>query len=78
MQKQFGLNLKKDKLAKQHDLNVVGTTSFVSSIESDALDTLMALGIGKSMAENAIKKTLKLAEDNMNLETLIKVSPKNL
>ncbi|HEY0299141.1 MAG TPA: Holliday junction branch migration protein RuvA [Arachidicoccus sp.] len=68
----------KDKLAKIHDMNVAGTVLIASSIETDALDALMALGIGRAMAENAIKKTMRSAESTDNLETLIKLSLKNL
>ena len=68
----------KDKLVKTHDATVALSVPATSSIESDALDALIALGISRSMAENAIKKTLRTAEPPDNLETLIKVSLKNL
>lgn len=70
----------KDKLAKWHDQEVVaGVEPLGRSVESDALDALMALGIGKPMAENAIRKTLKSnAGGTLDLEDLIKLSLKNL
>jgi len=68
----------KDKLAKLHDLNIAGSLPVSSSIEADAFEALMALGIGRSMAENAIKKTLHNAEKPDNLEELIKQALKNL
>jgi Holliday junction DNA helicase RuvA len=49
------------------------------SIESDALDALVALGISKPMAETSIRKTLKGAGGTaLDLENLIKLSLKNL
>lgn len=68
----------KDKLAKTHDATVALSVPAASSIESDALDALIALGIGRNMAENAIKKTLRTAEPPATLEALIKLSLKNL
>ncbi|ANI90178.1 Holliday junction DNA helicase RuvA [Arachidicoccus ginsenosidimutans] len=68
----------KDKLAKLHDANIVESLPASSRIESDALDALMALGIGRTMAENVIKKTLKSTPDIDGLENLIKLSLKNL
>lgn len=47
--------------------------------ESDALNALLGLGIGKSMAEAAIKKATNLAGDDvMSVEDLIKTALKNL
>jgi len=68
----------KDKLAKLHDLNTADSIQTASSIEMDALEALMALGIGRAMAENAIKKTISSAENTHDLEELIKLALKNL
>ncbi|HTN38048.1 MAG TPA: Holliday junction branch migration protein RuvA [Arachidicoccus sp.] len=69
----------KDKLAKVHDQQIGSFQPLPRSIESDTLDALMALGIGKQLAENAIRKTLKASSDQtMDLESLIKNSLKNL
>ena len=71
----------KDKLAKLHDQQLVEGLNQVAvrSVESDALDAMIALGISKSMAEAAIKKTLKTVEsEQIDLENLIKKALKNL
>ncbi|MGF7231109.1 Holliday junction branch migration protein RuvA [Arachidicoccus sp.] len=68
----------KDKLAKIHDINVVEGLQSVPSVVSDALDALMALGIGKSLAETTVKKAMKETDQSVSLETLIKLSLKNL
>ncbi|MDE1190793.1 MAG: Holliday junction branch migration protein RuvA [Arachidicoccus sp.] len=68
----------KEKLAKSHDINTASPVIAISSIESDALEALMALGINRNMAENAIKKTLRTPENTHSLEILIKNSLKNL
>lgn len=66
----------KDKLARQHNQNVGVITEdsrikIVGSVEYDAINALVALGINKSMAENAVQKTLKNLKDP-KLEELIK------
>lgn len=71
----------KDKLAKLHDGQVVAGIAGTESraTESDALEALMALGINRTMAENAIRKTLKANGGTApDLENLIKLSLKNL
>jgi len=70
----------KDKLSKMHDQQVVsGVAPIGRSVQSDALDALMALGISRQMAENAIRKTLKASSESAtDLESLIKLSLKNL
>ena len=70
----------KDKLSKLHDSQVTsGVAPVTRSLEADAQDALIALGISKQMAESAIRKTLKASqEETLNLESLIKLSLKNL
>lgn len=69
----------RDKLGKMN-LGNAGTGIMplqVSSPEQDALDALMALGIGRSMAEAAIKKVF-LSNTDLTLENTIKLALKNL
>lgn len=49
-----------------------------SSIDSDALQALLGLGIPKAAAESAIKKSLAGAESLDSVEQLIKTALKNL
>lgn len=61
----------KDKLSKQ-SLNETILPYLGNSLERDALDALIALGISRPQAESAIKKTI-LAEPSVSkLEDLIK------
>ncbi len=71
----------KDKLAKQHNQNTASLadvhTGMVTNVEYDAINALIALGINKAMAENAVKKAGKnLSEPK--LEELIKVALKEI
>lgn len=71
----------KDKLAKQHNENVASladiSSASQSNIEYEASSALIALGINKSMAENAVKKASKNLSDP-KLEELIKVALKEI
>ena len=71
----------KDKLAKQHNENVASfadvSSASHSNIEYEAASALIALGINKSMAENAVKKASKNLSDP-KLEELIKVALKEI
>lgn len=50
-----------------------------NTIESDALNALLGLGISKAMAEGAVKKALSLAGNEVvSVEELIKTALKNL
>ncbi|MCU7693514.1 Holliday junction branch migration protein RuvA [Haoranjiania flava] len=71
----------KDKLAKQHNENVAGVSDVASvsfsNVGADAVTALIALGINRLMAENAVKK----AEETLNnprVEELIKTALKNI
>ena len=66
----------RDKLGKQAMENPLAHLT-VSSMDSDAINALIALGIGKPMAENAIKKVL-LSNPDIALEDMIKQALKNL
>lgn len=71
----------KDKLAKQHNENMASfadvSSSSHSNIEYEAASALIALGINKAMAENAVKKAAKNLT-NPKLEELIKVALKEI
>jgi len=60
----------KDKLNK-NDATNLNSSLIYNTLEQDALNALLALGIGRQQAENAIKKTIS-SEENQNLEQLIK------
>ncbi|MBX2923062.1 MAG: Holliday junction branch migration protein RuvA [Chitinophagaceae bacterium] len=63
----------RDKLNK----NNAGTTSSAfrnNTLETDALNALVALGIARSAAENAVKKAVASAPSSENLEILIKTA----
>jgi Holliday junction DNA helicase RuvA len=67
----------KDKLAKQ-SLDQAVPFSAVQSIDADAVNALVALGIGRAMAEQAIKKTMQSITETTSLEDIIKQALKNL
>lgn len=63
----------RDKLNKTN----TGTTSSAfrnNTLETDALNALVALGIARSAAENAVKKAVASAPSSENLEILIKTA----
>ncbi len=61
----------KDKIAKHtSDSNILQTGS--NSVEQDALNALVALGISKSQAEQAVKKIIHTEPNVVHLEDLIK------
>lgn len=68
----------RDKLGKipvetSGQFQTAGTT-----VEKDALQALIALGIGKPMAEKAIKKVFDSDKEILSLEEIIKQALKNL
>jgi holliday junction DNA helicase RuvA len=66
----------RDKLTK-HPIEANISTAQSNSLQVDALNALVALGINRAAAEGAVKKAL--AEDeNANVEDLIKRALKNL
>jgi Holliday junction DNA helicase RuvA len=68
----------RDKLSKQSfETGISGTTTVVS-IDSDAVYALVALGIGRPMAEQAVKKTISSLTPDASLEEIIKQALKNL
>ncbi len=67
----------KDKLSKnlnETTLSLVGK----NSVEADALNALVSLGIARPVAEQALKKVFASGNENMVLEELIKKALKNL
>jgi len=69
----------RDKLGKQ-SLEVpvmVGGIAVVSK-DADAVNALIALGIGRPMAEQAVKKTMNTITTDTSLEEIIKQALKNL
>lgn len=67
----------KDKLGKLSSDTISGSQG-IPSVDHDAVNALIALGIGRPMAENAVKKTMKTIEGDSSLEEIIKQSLKNL
>lgn len=67
----------KDKIGKQSTANISVTVAQGSSIKTDAIEALLALGIHRSMAEQAVTKSLN-AEPEIQLEALIKKALKNI
>ncbi len=67
----------RDKLGKQSlDQGVTFTT--VQTVDSDAVNALIALGIGRAVAEQAVKKTMVTVTEKTALEDIIKQALKNL
>lgn len=66
----------KDKLGKQ-SLGSSLSSPFVRSIGADAIEALIALGIGKNVAENAVNKVI-LTNPDGGLEEVIKQALKIL
>lgn len=67
----------RDKLGKQTIGQPLGS-AIISGIDHDAIQALVALGIAKPQAENAIKKTMLSIPEDASLELIIKQALKNL
>ena len=67
----------RDKLGKQSMENPLSGIS-VQQNDADAVNALISLGIGRVMAEQAVKKVLQAQPDNNSLEDIIKQALKNL
>ncbi len=61
----------KDKLNK-NEAETINSVLINNTLEQDALNAMIALGINRSMAENAIKKAQNADPANESLEVLIK------
>lgn len=66
----------RDKLGKQAMESPL-TNLTVHTVDADAINALVALGISKPMAENAVKKVI-LSNPDIALEDMIKQALKNL
>ncbi len=66
----------RDKLGKQ-SLESAPAAGFVHNVNADAVNALIGLGIGRPMAENAVKK-VTISNNEISLEDLIKQALKNL
>ena len=67
----------RDKLGKQSSETASFPAAANNTTELDALNALVSLGIARTAAEAAVKKSLKHSVD-INLEDLIKTALKNL
>lgn len=67
----------RDKLGK-HALDSSFTIASPQTVDGDAVNALIALGIGRPMAEQAVKKTMAAPPENKTLEEIIKQALKNL
>lgn len=68
----------KDKLGKHFSSSTQPVSGVLYSMEADAVTALVALGIGRVMAEQAVKKTRTTQSGELPLEELIKLSLKSL
>ena len=67
----------RDKLGKLN-LDSSLKVSGVQTMDSDAVNALVALGIGRQMAEQAVKKTMNTLTEKSAIEDIIKQALKNL
>lgn len=68
----------KDKIKKQKDVGHQISVAVNNTMQEDALNALVTLGIARNVAEQAINKVLKAEPQLQDLEGLIKRSLKNL
>ncbi len=68
----------KDKLGKISTETAIISTTQSNTIEQDALNALIALGIGRNNAEAALKKAYLHNGNNLTIENIIKLALKNL
>lgn len=68
----------KDKISKQKDIGQQISVTPNNTIQEDALNALVTLGIARNVAEQAINKVLKAEPLLQDLEALIKRSLKGL
>ncbi len=67
----------RDKLGKQATGTILSGFNTPQN-DLDAINALISLGIGKAMAESAIKKTMQSIPENSSLEEIIKQALKNI
>ena len=68
----------KDRLSRISTINLDAFVVQNNTIEVDALNALTSLGIGRPLAEAALKKALKNAPSDASLEEIIRISLKNM
>jgi Holliday junction DNA helicase RuvA len=68
----------KEKLSRINTINLDAFMPQDNTIEVDALNALVSLGIGRPLAEAALKKALKTAPSDAPLEEIIRISLKNM
>ncbi len=68
----------REKLGKISLENAAAGSNNYRSVEQDAVNALVGLGIGKPMAESAVKKVSDSAKEILSLEDIIKQALKNL
>ncbi|MBL0882082.1 MAG: Holliday junction branch migration protein RuvA [Chitinophagaceae bacterium] len=68
----------RDKLGKQSMESPISGGIIMNTPDMDAVQALIALGIGKPQAEQAIKKTMSIIPADASLELIIKQALKNL
>jgi Holliday junction DNA helicase RuvA len=67
----------RDKLGKQSNDSILAGFNEPQK-DTDAVNALISLGIGRVMAEQAVKKVVQTQPDNNSLEDIIKLALKNL
>ena len=67
----------RDKLGKQ-SIESSFSVAGVQTMDADAVNALIALGISRPMAEQAVKKTMASVAEQASLEDIIKQALKNL
>lgn len=68
----------RDKLGKQSMESPIFGGIIMNTPDTDAVQALIALGIGRPQAEQAIKKTMSIIPADASLELIIKQALKNL
>lgn len=68
----------RDKLGKQSMESPISGGIIMNAPDTDAVQALIALGIGRPQAEQAIKKTMSTIPADASLELIIKQALKNL
>jgi len=68
----------RDKLGKQSLETPISGGIIINTPDTDAVQALIALGIGRPQAEQAIKKTMSIIPADASLELIIKQALKNL
>jgi len=68
----------RDKLGKQSIESPISGGIIMNTPDTDAVQALIALGIGRPQAEQAIKKTMSIIPADASLELIIKQALKNL